>query len=446
MGKQVSDIMVLFSREESLDEIRNAFCDGFGLPRLEGGNSVELGSQNCSVQLLILFPSMGGEEEEFIRKQKNLVCGYFAHVEEGDEDIKINLCHHIQRSKAFVSIVLEARNGRADLQRDIDAVTDVILTVMKKVDGVLVARQGTAALNQEGKVILSGDGATDLQSYFPFAPEENPGFLADCTDRQKARRNENMKYLFDRGIYVCELPVNEDDEKVSIRSKEEAVRRMLGVMVVSLYSEAMLNPEENLDVAEARKFIGRVLEDYAIESAFMENTSMKNTSMENASMEGASVENTSMKGTSMEGPFIWKPEEILTPKELAYIQDDNPDERTKIGYSWHYEHLYALEWVLGLADWNDPVEICDVGLMVRNVKAFGSIGEICEKTVMRSRKEILDKADLVYRMDWAAVDARIHGMTGPAGINHGVVQARHKTLNWMIGFCGAQWDDVDTPT
>lgn len=71
-----------------------------------------------------------------------------------------------------------------------------------------------------------------------------------------------------------------------------------------------------------------------------------------------------------------------------------------------------------------------------NADEYGSIKDFCQKTVMRSKKEILDKADLVYRMDWAAVDARCHGMTGPAGINHGVIQERHKALNWMIWLHG----------
>ena len=183
---------------------------------------------------------------------------------------------------------------------------------------------------------------------------------------------------------------------------------MLGLLVVSLYSESMLNPAENMDVSQAREFIARVMDNYAIKD----------------------------------------PTEILTPAELAYIQDDSPEEKTMIGYSWNYEHLYTLEWVLGLTDWTEPTDICDVPLTVRNIdpNLFDSIGTICEKTVMRSKKEILDKADLVYRMDWAAVDARCHRMTGPAGIDHGVIQARHKTLNWMIRFFDAEWDDVDTPT
>lgn len=401
--------LVLFSRENDLDKIRNAFSDSFGVPRINEGFRILFGSQNSEGDLLILLPTMGEEEKNFFREQKNAVCGYFASIEGADEDIRINLCHYIQQSFAFISILLKAKDEQSDLQKDEQAVIGVALSAMEQIDGVLVADQGTVALDQDGRVILAGDGSSELENYFPFILEENPKRLEDCTDRQKARRYENMKYLFDRGIYVCELPVNEDDAKISLRSKEEVVRRMLGLLVVSLYSEAMLNPEDNMDVPQAREFIGQVMESYRVNS----------------------------------------PEDILTPDELAYIQDDSPEKGTMINYSWNYEHLYVLEWVLGLADWTEPTDICDVPLTVRVIRTNflnDSIGTICEKTVMRSRKEILDKADLVYRMDWAAVDARCHRMTGPAGIDHGVIQARHKTLNWMIRFMEAEWDDVDTPT
>lgn len=398
--------LILLSREDNFDNIQDAFCNSFRLPKSEIKNVTTFSNQNCTIELLILLPSMEEEVQEFIRKQKNMIYGYFAQVASDMEDIKINLCHHIRQSKAFVSLMIREKHPKVDLQREADNIIHFMLEVMKEMDGILLTDEGTVAREKEGRIILSGDGSSDLDSYFPFILEEQPVFLEDCTARQKIRRTENMRYLFDKGIYVCELPVNDDDEEITLRDKTEVVRRMLGLLVVSLYSEAMLNPEELMSVEEARTFVQGVMEGFAVEQA----------------------------------------EDILTPEELAYLQDDSPAEKTQIDYSWHYEHLYMLEWVLGLTEWTEPVDICDVGLMVRNLKPFASIEELCAKTTMRSKKEILDKADLVYRMDWAAVDARIHRMTGPAHLEHGVVQARHKTLNWMIQFENADWDDVDVPT
>ena len=399
------NLIVLFSREQNPELIMDVIMESFGLEKSAGGNNLHLENDVQSVNIDVFTESMGEEFKEFIQKQKNMVSGYFAQMQNCNEDIKINLIHHIQHSKAFIPIKTAVKQESDDVD-DIDAVIAVILEAMNHMDGVLIVDEGATALNSDGHVILSEECESDLEFYFPFELQEIPAFFENCTARQIARRTENMKYLFERYIYVCELPLNDDDENIKLRSQEDVVRRTIGTLLVSLYSEALLNPEENMSVSEARDFIRKVMKDFSIDE--------------------------------------WK--DVLTKEETEYIEDDNSDESARINFSWHYENLYVLEWLLGLEEWNYPEDICDVGKMVRNLREFKSVADMCENTVIRSKKEILDKADLIYRMDWAAVDARIHGMQGPAGLEHGVVQERHKTLNWMICFDDAEWDDVYTPT
>ena len=399
------NLIVLFSREQNPELIMDVIMESFGLEKSAGGNNLHLENDVQSVNIDVFTESMGEEFKEFIQKQKNMVSGYFAQMQNCNEDIKINLIHHIQHSKAFIPIKTAVKQESDDVD-DIDAVIAVILEAMNHMDGVLIVDEGATALNSDGHVILSEECESDLEFYFPFELQEIPAFFENCTARQIARRTENMKYLFERYIYVCELPLNDDDENIKLRSQEDVVRRTIGTLLVSLYSEALLNPEENMSVSEARDFIRKVMKDFSIDE--------------------------------------WK--DVLTKEETEYIEDDNSDESARINFSWHYENLYVLEWLLGLEEWNYPEDICDVGKMVRNLREFKSVADMCENTVIRAKKEILDKADLIYRMDWAAVDARIHGMQGPAGLEHGVVQERHKTLNWMICFDDAEWDDVSTPT
>jgi hypothetical protein len=63
---------------------------------------------------------------------------------------------------------------------------------------------------------------------------------------------------------------------------------------------------------------------------------------------------------------------------------------------------------------------------------------------VRSRDEILDEMDLIYRLDWACVDARLNDLAAPTGVQAGVVMERHKTLKWLIS--GENWDEVDLST
>ena len=64
---------------------------------------------------------------------------------------------------------------------------------------------------------------------------------------------------------------------------------------------------------------------------------------------------------------------------------------------------------------------------------------------LRDIEELLDEADLIYRYDWACVDARLKHQQAPAGLNASVVLERHGALNWLIQRDG-DWDHPDVNT
>ncbi len=398
--------LFIFSRENNLEKIMGTFMESFGMPGVDVGNQLSVKNNSVGINIVTFLPTMGEDYPEFIKDQKNRVMGHFAEIRNCDADIQLNLIKHLQHCHCFIDCKLECfMDDAISRQSCLEEMVGKLTVFLKKVDGVLLVNGATSVLDADGKLILSDEGETELLSYFPFAYVENPEFLKESSLRQMQRRNENMKYLFDKHIFVMELPINDDDEKVTLRSKEEMVKRMFGVMLVSLYSECLLNPAENMSVPDARAFIGKVIREHGISSL----------------------------------------EDVLTPDELAYINDDNSEEKTRIKYSWHYEHLYTLEWALGLDEWMDVTGICDVPKSVRILNGT-TIEKLCNEVIVRSKKEILDKADLVYRMDWACVDARIYGLRMPGNMDPGVVNARHKTLNWIIRLDDAEWDDVSTNT
>lgn len=65
---------------------------------------------------------------------------------------------------------------------------------------------------------------------------------------------------------------------------------------------------------------------------------------------------------------------------------------------------------------------------------------------IRSKKEILDQADLILRLNWACVSARVKNETAPGGLNSSVVYERHYALNWLIKYMNQDWDSVSTDT
>lgn len=132
-------------------------------------------------------------------------------------------------------------------QENFENTMDLFEDVAKELNGGVIAfANGAAFFDEQDNIILDRNGTCQIEDYFPFVYKENDEFLADVTQRQRNRRNENMKYLMEQRIYCMELPVNEDDDKVTIRTVEEIAKRAVGVMLVSLYSECLLSPQQNM--------------------------------------------------------------------------------------------------------------------------------------------------------------------------------------------------------
>jgi hypothetical protein len=66
---------------------------------------------------------------------------------------------------------------------------------------------------------------------------------------------------------------------------------------------------------------------------------------------------------------------------------------------------------------------------------------------LRSKAEILDQTDRLYRLHWAVRDAELNGLPPPAGIEPGVVLEWHHAANWMTRYENEDdWDAVGTGT
>ena len=73
--------------------------------------------------------------------------------------------------------------------------------------------------------------------------------------------------------------------------------------------------------------------------------------------------------------------------------------------------------------------------------------ELMQNVKMRNPSKILDKADLLFRMDWACVNARLNGELPSGNLNPDVVVEQHKGINWLIGaFDAEDWDKVKPHT
>jgi hypothetical protein len=103
-------------------------------------------------------------------------------------------------------------------------------------------------------------------------------------------------------------------------------------------------------------------------------------------------------------------------------------------------------WALGFIDTlSYPDQMCNVA---NDVKIIHDLSEqqFRLKAKLRSKKEILNQADLILRLNWACVSAGVKNESAPSNLDKGVVFERHHSLNWLINYLKQDWDNVTTDT
>jgi hypothetical protein len=215
------------------------------------------------------------------------------------------------------------------------------------------------------------------------------------TPAQKERRTQSEAYCKAHGIPVYSNPnamFLDDDSQVKLRTKDEVVDRALALCYIGLKSEGL--EQSKLDLFNNKYHL---------------------------------------KGK-------------LSPAELAYVNAKNPTEQQKIDANWRYEDLHVMLWALGyINQLAYPDQLCNVA---NDVKIISDLTEeeFRAKAKLRSKKEILNQADLILRLDWACVDARTKNQPAPGKMDKGVVYERHYALNWLINLMHQEWDEVSTDT
>jgi uncharacterized protein DUF4272 len=214
-------------------------------------------------------------------------------------------------------------------------------------------------------------------------------FMTDPERRKKC----SEALLKKQGITINQsLPAIESEEEATLRSAEDMAKRAVGLCAVALRGEG-LKQQEVINL--------------------------------------------------LNGKDVWA---TATPEEKKFLLKKKPTRQEMINFKWRYESLWALLWALGhVEDLGAPTSICDVRRAVRMVLDIPS-EDFIQRSKSRPISEILDEADLIYRYDWAVVDARIKGEDPPGNLHPGVVYERHYALNWLIGYMDQEWDDVTTDT
>lgn len=221
--------------------------------------------------------------------------------------------------------------------------------------------------------------------------------------RALERKIRSIEVLKEYNVpYIENLPVIETSDCIKIRTKDEIAKRAITCLITIQLACDVMNDHEAID--ECVSFCKGLLEQFEVE-------------------------------------------ECLTEKEKAIFSLE-ADQQSVINMVWKYEAYWILLWALGIVEELDyPSHICDCNFAIEAVSSCENYEDFISQAKLRDIEEILDQADLIFRYDWACVDARIKGMEAPAGLDSGVVFERHWGINWLIDADEEDdWDYVGTNT
>ena len=214
----------------------------------------------------------------------------------------------------------------------------------------------------------------------------------ELTEDQLKRKEKTAVFLTEHDIKSSKtLPCVASESETEIRTTKEVIDRVFALMLIAVKGEGC--PQEDLEKAKKDKKVDSF------------------TTYEN---------------------YIFDKSEFEGQEQTDAI--------------WRYESLNTMLWALGFVEeLSYPDQICDAGFIV-GLCFTPTRTEFETKAKLRSKTEILDELDKIYRMHWACVDARIKDETISGYLNGSIIYERHYSLNWLTKHQNQDWDDVTTNT
>ena len=132
--------------------------------------------------------------------------------------------------------------------------------------------------------------------------------------------------------------------------------------------------------------------------------------------------------------------------EEQRLFNETMGDQDKANVSWRSESIWLLLWSINKIDKLDlPYQSIKVQDVVKFLPPFmTSTKEFINSATIRKTSELLDAADLLYRLHWATRQSQLT-KTNTTKLDPSVVYERHYAINW-ITFYADNWDDVTTDT
>ncbi|GAL87480.1 hypothetical protein CHU_2548 [Sporocytophaga myxococcoides] len=135
---------------------------------------------------------------------------------------------------------------------------------------------------------------------------------------------------------------------------------------------------------------------------------------------------------------LW--DKISLQEKLLFEKSEFNDDEIAI-IAWRAESIWILLWSINKSNQlNFPPEEVNFNTIFEHLPPFlNNAEDFITSATLRHATEILDQADLLFRLNWTFYQAHTNNLDIPE-LNQGIVFERYFAINWVINF-RKTWDE-----
>ncbi|MFN8671466.1 MAG: DUF4272 domain-containing protein [Candidatus Sericytochromatia bacterium] len=206
---------------------------------------------------------------------------------------------------------------------------------------------------------------------------------------QLNRKIYSEKILLEKGINISkDLPCLETEEKINFRTLPEITERLLALTAISLKASG----DEIAFLLFMNKF---------------------------------------------------EPKQYMTKNEKYFLGVKKSDIYIRELFLLNFEAIELFLWVLGYKDLKlDFYNLSNRNEIINLLNILGSKERIISESLFKNKKDILDKADLFYRLNYFCLKSK-NEIVSNNNINIDKIHIINKAFNWLINFQKLDWEFIN---
>lgn len=325
------------------------------------------------------------------------MANYFSDVKIKDEFVKNMVLYQLYGFDCNVRIEI-AMNKEKILDKK--KATKRLHEIMENIEKVCEEHKAYFSMEideikrYDGKILISKKKGTEMKKDFrPFVTTKRIDNF-EMTEEDKKRMARSIEKIKNDNLpFVEGMHVSISEATATLPEKESIIKRMIAMLITGIASE--IYNEFGRNSEEAREGINNFIEMFEEKYGF---------------------------------------KEVLNEREKAYLETYIEDDNEHNEFNWRYECPPVFLWALSLWELTDLSTICDFREIIEYTKDK-DLKTLVEISTLKSKDEIMDMLDYLYRLDWSAVDMRVRAekyQNAEFPYDKSIIHFRRLALEWLV--------------